>query len=133
MSADQTGSVALRMWVKEIAPAPKEMTPATCVAARKNAWELSARGPKQGDVGESKKKLHSCRRPGYWQGIEHALVTNVVANVQNVPDGKEPRQPECAFQASVNFIRRHGAKLAALWVKRVAAAIHWHAVGYLLQ
>mmetsp|Transcript_32848 Transcript_32848/g.79496 ORF Transcript_32848/g.79496 Transcript_32848/m.79496 type:complete len:226 (+) Transcript_32848:524-1201(+) len=39
--ADQTGSVAFRMCVKEMAPAPNEMTPATCVAAKKNACELN--------------------------------------------------------------------------------------------
>mmetsp|Transcript_1994 Transcript_1994/g.2803 ORF Transcript_1994/g.2803 Transcript_1994/m.2803 type:complete len:92 (+) Transcript_1994:854-1129(+) len=37
ISADHTGSVALRMWVKLMAPAPNEITPPTCVAAKKNA------------------------------------------------------------------------------------------------
>lgn len=41
ISAAQIGSVALRMCVKEMAPAPKEMTPHTWVAARKNAYVLS--------------------------------------------------------------------------------------------
>ncbi len=39
--ADQTGSVAFRMCVNEMAPAPNETTPATWVAARKKACELS--------------------------------------------------------------------------------------------
>eukprot|EP00962_Isochrysis_galbana_P026003 scaffold8023_cov103-Isochrysis_galbana.AAC.21 len=39
--ADQTGSVALSTWVNEIAPAPNEMTPPTCVAARKNPCDES--------------------------------------------------------------------------------------------
>ena len=33
ISADHTGSVALRTWVNEIAPRPNEMTPPTCVPA----------------------------------------------------------------------------------------------------
>ena len=35
MRADQTGSVALSTCVNEIAPRPKEMTPPTCVPARR--------------------------------------------------------------------------------------------------
>ena len=35
MRADQTGSVALRTCVNEMAPRPKEMTPPTCVPARR--------------------------------------------------------------------------------------------------
>jgi len=41
MRADHTGSVAFKICVNEIAPAPKLITPATCVAARKNACELN--------------------------------------------------------------------------------------------
>jgi hypothetical protein len=36
-NADQTGSVALTICVKLMAPAPKDITPNTCVAAKKNA------------------------------------------------------------------------------------------------
>jgi hypothetical protein len=41
--------VALRMCVKEIAPAPKEMTPHTWVAAKKNAYnDGGGGGPSEG-------------------------------------------------------------------------------------
>mmetsp|Transcript_12706 Transcript_12706/g.28045 ORF Transcript_12706/g.28045 Transcript_12706/m.28045 type:complete len:289 (+) Transcript_12706:243-1109(+) len=77
--------------------------------------------PEKRDVRKPEKEFDGGGRPRDGQCVEDALVADVVADIEDVPQREEDREADFSFDAVIFYVGRvDGAKLAAFRVVRVA-------------